>query len=183
MFCTNCSTQNNSGGQFCVNCGTSIQQATQLPVQQPVVVHSSTQPVSINQGRGIDKTVGIIVGLVAVIFALFLVFGTNMLGGCAGGGSDVRLVREGYLQAHPDMSIGRAFDRFFGSPSWTQFTAISGERVVEFTGNFMLNNREVEAVIQFEIFGNNSFEIRSMEYNGIPQTTLEILHMINAIYR
>ena len=94
----------------------------------------------------------------------------------------VSLVKNGHFNSYPDQTVGEAFDSFFSSPSWTYFEADTGEDVVEFTGGFTYYEQEAEALIQFIVYEDDSFEINAVSYNDIPQNMFNYMLLISAIY-
>ncbi len=82
----------------------------------------------------------------------------------------IDLVRDGHFQARPNQKIGDAFDKFFGSPKWTAFDSESGQKIVEFTGDFKYQQQTVKARMQFIVDPEKgSFEIHTIGFNDIPQ--------------
>ena len=56
------------------------------------------------------------------------------------GNSSIKLVREGYLNGHPETTIGRAFGAALANGRWTSFETQSGIEVVQFEGTYLLGN-------------------------------------------
>ena len=95
----------------------------------------------------------------------------------------VSLVKNGHFQGYPDKKIGDAFNAFFGSPTWQEFTADTGEQIVEFNGNFMYLDNETRATIQFVVDeGAGTFEIYTIAFNDVPQNLIMQATLIAKVY-
>jgi hypothetical protein len=91
-------------------------------------------------------------------------------------------VKNGYLQDHPEKSLGDAFQSFFGDPTWRYFKATTGEDVVEFTGFAMYEKTRVKALLQFVLKENQSFEVGALSFNDVPQNELIKAQLMNAVF-
>ncbi|MBR6012212.1 MAG: hypothetical protein IK062_00340 [Selenomonadaceae bacterium] len=137
---------------------------------------------------------------------LMLMTVSMTLAGCGNLGKfppNVQVVREGSFNINKSVKIGVAFDQFFKNGQWRYFRSTNNERIVEFTGEFMLsehpdlmlmqfytgnfnalnkNSDKVPAktVIQFILEGE-TFNIRHMEINGVTMDNLTILAMVEKI--
>ena len=90
---------------------------------------------------------------------------------------EIQLVKEGHLYDYPDKTVGEAVDGFFGSPSWESGEGIEGETkgktLVDATGKITFMEKEITAAIQFVVDEKaGTFELLSLELNGIAQTAL-----------
>jgi hypothetical protein len=83
----------------------------------------------------------------------------------------VDFVKEGTLDGYPDVTVGEAFEQFFGNPHWEFFEAETGESVIEFTGDCTYQEVDVEANLQF-ILHDDTFEVGALSFNEVPQTEL-----------
>jgi len=92
----------------------------------------------------------------------------------------VKRVKEGYLDDEPNITVGELFDNFFANPKWTYFKADTGEDVVEFTGDMMYMETEVNAKLQI-IVGEDTFEFGALAFNNVPQTELVTSAVLSAI--
>ncbi len=104
--------------------------------------------------------------LLASWFCLFLI--SSMFSGS----SDVNLVKGGVIGNYKSLTVGEAFDNCssFKSTSWESFKAENGRKVVQFDGNFVLNDNykkagieKVVLTIQFVVNRDDSFNIQYME--------------------
>ncbi len=95
----------------------------------------------------------------------------------------VSVVKDGALNAYPDVTVGETFEKFFAEPSWETFEAESGERIVEFKGVCEYYGEDADCTIQFEIEDDDeTFEIYTIELDGEPLSEIEIAAMIEVIY-
>ena len=191
MICSKCNTKCDDNATFCSKCGNSLttEGVSLTDTVQPVAdaTQSETDVQQVNQPQQVKPLAkaGLLwrrirrIGSAALVIFVFLgalstIFGWgwfNFNFNSRANDADVQTVRAGHFDFAPSTSIGTAFDRFFGNPTWEQFTATSGERIVNFTGNFLWENRDTQAVIQFVVTGAR-FEIRAVEFNGEPQNVL-----------
>ena len=95
---------------------------------------------------------------------------------------NVQLVKNGSLNAYPNIKIVDAFTNFFGSPHWKYFKADSGEKIVEFNGDCTYVKVKVKANLQFIIKNDNSFEVGALSFNDVPQDLLTKNIMLSKIF-
>jgi hypothetical protein len=81
-------------------------------------------------------------------------------------------VKNGTLDGYPDMTVGEAFEQFFGNPQWEYFEADTGESVVEFTGDCVYQEVDVEANLQFILHEDDTFEVGALSFNDVLQSEL-----------
>lgn len=91
-------------------------------------------------------------------------------------------VKEGFFDDYPDATVGEAFTEFFSSPKWKYFSSEENEDVVEFTGNFVYQEVDAKATIQFLLDENDRFEIGSVAFNDLPQNALNTTALLMAIF-
>ncbi len=97
--------------------------------------------------------------------------------------SDVNLVKTGHLSAYPTVPVEKAVKSFVGYPRWESGVASDGLHFVNVRGKIRLMEKEVEAVLQFEVNPRaKTFEVRALEYNGIPQNGLEQLGFLAKMF-
>ncbi|MGO0063486.1 hypothetical protein ACTID9_26380 [Brevibacillus fluminis] len=95
----------------------------------------------------------------------------------------VDIVREGNFKARPNQKIGDSFDKFFGSPKWTAFNSDTGQKIVEFTGDFTYQQQQVKARMQFIVNPESgSFEIHTIGFNDIPQNKLMQVALLAKVF-
>lgn len=91
-------------------------------------------------------------------------------------------VKNGYLEDYADKSIGEAFEKFFGEPTWKYFKSDTGKDVVEFTGFLVYQEAEVKARMQFLLNEDNTFEIGALAFNDVPQNQLTTNAVITSVF-
>ena len=107
-----------------------------------------------------------------------------LMAGCGSGNDEnVQFVKGGAPNRYPDKTYGEAFEDFFGNPKWKSFSTDTGVEVVEFTGNCLFDNTEVEALIQFTLDKEaGTFSVTYLSLNDISQNNLMITSMLEAIF-
>lgn len=97
-------------------------------------------------------------------------------------------VKYGTPSTYPNITYGEAFEAFFAYPTWTYYqgTREGDEKVydvVEFTGNCMLADKEVKALIQFTISDDKkSFEASYFSLNDIPQSMVDLNGLLDKVF-
>lgn len=116
---------------------------------------------------------------------VLLIFGiVFMWTGCSIGDTNViDSVKNATLSAHPSKTIGDAFEDFLGAPIWSEFTADSGEHIVQCTGPCSYMDNTVTLTVQFELDDeNDTFTIYTMTLNDIPQSLIVQYAILSAVY-
>ncbi len=121
--------------------------------------------------------------ILPILTAMFLLLGGT---GCDVLMSDqqvINSVKEGKLNNYPNKTVGKAFDDFLGSPVWTEFTADSGEHVVQVKGKCTYLNEPVTLIVQF-LYNedDNTFSLYTMTINDVPQNRLMQIGLLSAVY-
>ncbi|WP_141530793.1 carbon monoxide dehydrogenase beta subunit family protein [Bacillus cereus] len=95
----------------------------------------------------------------------------------------VQMIKSSKLPDYETMNIEEAFYKFFKNPKWKYFKSKDNEEIVEFTGNCLYREQEVKAKVQFVINkADNTFKLKAMALNDIPQNELELTGMLRSIY-
>lgn len=81
-------------------------------------------------------------------------------------------VRTGTLNSCPNTTVGEMAESFMDSPSWKSVTADDGKKYVNLSGGILFNKKPVDALVQFLLNDDLSFEFNAFELNGIPQAEL-----------
>ena len=90
-------------------------------------------------------------------------------------------VRDSYLsQYSSEITVGEAFDGFFGDPSWTAYQEGSQE-LIDFQGNCTFGGENVVVRITFGIYGDQ-FRVDSVRHNGNETSDLITASLFTAIY-
>lgn len=100
---------------------------------------------------------------------------------CGGDSKEVKSVKGGRLNGHPEKPLGEAIDGFMGSPKWETIEAEDGNIYVNIKGNILFQEKEIEALIQYKVNGD-TFELSALEFNEIPQNMFMYYGLINKMY-
>ena len=81
------------------------------------------------------------------------------------------------------ITYGAAFDSFFASPSWSYFSATTGENVVEFEGDFLYDGKHATATIQFVVDTDaGMLEVYHLSINGQSQSRLMLSTLLQKVF-
>lgn len=117
----------------------------------------------------------------AVVLLVIVVVFTLSSGGT--GDKYVQLVRDGTLEAYPQMTVGEAFNGFLSNPKWESVRSDDEVRFVNVSGGIIYDDEEAEIVVQFIVDGENeSFQYYACEINNIPQNNLVVWGVFETIY-
>lgn len=103
----------------------------------------------------------------------------------SGGESDkyVQIVKEGTLDAYPQMTVGKAFDNYLNKPKWESGLSDNNERFVNVRGGILYYDKEAEIVVQFIVDEKSGlFQFNACEIDGIPQNNLIVWSLFETIY-
>ncbi len=103
----------------------------------------------------------------------------------SGGGNDkyVQIVKDGTLDAYPQMTVGKAFDDFLDNPKWESGLSDNEERFVNVIGEILYYGNEAEIVVQFIVDEKSgAFQYYACEIDGIPQNDLIVWGLFETIY-
>lgn len=104
----------------------------------------------------------------------------------SGGGNDkyVKMVKNGTLEAYPQMTVGEAFDGYLSKPKWESGISEDDERFVNVKGGIKYYDKDAELAVQFFITDEKegSFEYHACEINGVPQNNFVVLGLFETIY-
>ena len=87
-------------------------------------------------------------------------------------GAKTAIVKEGHFNGYPNETVGAAFSDFFVDCEWKSFKA-KGKQIVEFSGECTWDGQSADALIQFEIYDDDSFGIYHMSIDGKNLNELE----------
>ncbi|MCH5185368.1 MAG: hypothetical protein J1F64_04495 [Oscillospiraceae bacterium] len=96
---------------------------------------------------------------------------------------EVQSIKNGYLSAYStDITIGKAFEDFFGLPMWQSFKSDTDEQIIEFNGQCMYNDKTVGATIQFILNDDDTFQLYALAFNDIEQNMLTLNALMEKVY-
>lgn len=136
-------------------------------------------PINMNKNSNLTQKKKLITftGIVAGFLVLLLLFTPSK------SNKYIDLVKNGTLNSHQSVTVGKAFEDFFSDTNWEYFSSDKNENVVEFTGTYNINNKKYKTLIQFEVNKNSSeFEMKYLEINGKPQNLLSWNSLLSNIY-
>lgn len=119
----------------------------------------------------------------AVAGVLLVIIAVSVMS--SGGKSDkyVDIVKDGTLDAYPQMTVGKAFDSFLDAPKWESGLSDNNERFVNVKGGILYNGKEAEIIVQFLVDEKSGlFQYNACEINGIPQNNLVFWELLETIY-
>lgn len=97
----------------------------------------------------------------------------------------LRIVRDGYLEGHPQKTVGEAFsDKYFNNPGFFyKIGTIYGDHVVFFEGEILLNGQTVllEAIFPVDL-PEGTFVLNSIGYDGHALTEEEFSSLMGYLY-
>jgi hypothetical protein len=116
--------------------------------------------------------------ILTALLAIVLLFGCKL-----GDSREVRMVKQGHLEAYPNKTVGEAFDAFLEDPVWESDIADDGTEFVNVEGELTVGVREVHALMQFEIDKtNHTFQATALEFNEVPQARLIMGALLKRVF-
>ena len=95
----------------------------------------------------------------------------------------VQIVKEGTLEAYPQMTVGKAFDNYLDKPKWESGLSDNNERFVNVRGGILYYSKDAEIIVQFIVDEKSgAFQYNACEINGIPQNNLVVWELFETIY-
>ena len=80
---------------------------------------------------------------------------------------NIQLIRNGTMNAQPNIPIGKAFDQFFSNGAWKSFTSKNNEQIVEFNGECFFLDEKIPMRIQFTVLSDDSFSLSYLGMDGV----------------
>ena len=127
---------------------------------------------------GLSKIIELVSAVIVLVLAVMVTLSS-------GGRGDkyVQLVRDGTLEAYPQMTVGEAFNGFLSNPKWESVRSDDEVRFVNVSGGIIYDDEEAEIVVQFIVDEENeSFQYYACEINNIPQNNLVVWGLFETIY-
>ncbi|MSQ79345.1 MAG: hypothetical protein EXR21_06680 [Flavobacteriaceae bacterium] len=108
---------------------------------------------------------------------IFLILITTLFG-CK---SDMdKTIKEGHFDACKKHNVETLVNSFFANPKWESFVSPDDDKYhLNVVGQITYDNKPVNALIQFEMDGNDRWQINSFEINGEAQNDLMVAELIN----
>lgn len=128
---------------------------------------------------GLSKIMELVSAVIVLVLAVMVTLSS-------GGRGDkyVQLVRDGTLEAYPQMTVGEAFDGFLSDPKWESGLSDDNVRFVNVRGGALYFGEEAELAVQFIIVDEKegSFQYNACEVDGTPQNNLVFWGLLETIY-
>lgn len=124
------------------------------------------------------------VSLLSLSILAFVAYGAIIASATGGDDELVQMVKGGTLSEHPGKTFGAAVEGFFGNPKWEHIVPEDGNDYVNVKGKVTLQNKEVEAALQYKVDkSNGSFKLQAFELNGVPQNMFMYAGLLEAMYK
>jgi hypothetical protein len=89
-------------------------------------------------------------------------------------------IKKGYFDACKKHNVETLVNSFFANPKWESFVSPDDDKYhLNAKGQITYDNKPVNAVIQFEMDGNDRWQINSFEINEEAQNDLMVAELIN----
>lgn len=130
MVCSYCGNELSANSIYCTNCGKKVGRTT--------VRQKRSSPL---------RYLLILVPIIFVILLLSVLFNENKF---------VKVVKDGYFEGYPNISVGDAFEEFFYDPEWS-YTDLEGKsdsgikHSVEFEGSCYINDVQTKVTMWFVV--------------------------------
>lgn len=152
----------------------------------PVLLPAPLGNERVPNGKNKSLRTALLIGLGAFFLIIFSIFASKNV---IFNSKAENIVKTGHFNSHPEETIGKAVDGFFGDPSWDSGIGddndeeTRGKSLVNAKGKIKFMNKEVNAHIQFIVNEKDqTFELHAFELNGIPQNQLMIIGLIDKMY-
>lgn len=124
--------------------------------------------------------------IMSLLVGVFLLITFMVLVPKLGGGSDdkyIQMVKNGTLDAYPQMTVGEAFDGYLDNPKWESGLSEDKQRFVNVKGGILYAEKEAEIAVQFFVNEKDkSFQYYACEVNGQPQNDAVVSELFETIY-
>ena len=92
---------------------------------------------------------------------------------------EVSSIKTGSLGSCSDRTVDEIVSCYMASPSWESIVATDGNTYVNVTGGIQYDGKDVNALLQFLINPDDTFEANAFELNGIPQNFFLLATLTN----
>ena len=91
-----------------------------------------------------------------------------------------KTIKQGYFDACEKHNVETLVTSFFANPKWESFISPDDNKYhLNVSGQIMYDNQTVNALIQFEMEGDDRWQINAFEINGEAQNELMVAELIN----
>ncbi len=89
-------------------------------------------------------------------------------------------IKKGYFDACKKHNVETLVNSFFANPKWESFVSPDDDKYhLNSSGQITYDNKPVNAVIQFEMDGDDRWHINAFEINGEAQNEIMVAELIN----
>jgi len=91
-----------------------------------------------------------------------------------------KTIKQGYFDACKKHNVETLVTSFFANPKWESYVSPEDDKYhLNASGQIMYDNKTVNALIQFEMEGDDRWQINAFEINGEAQDELMVAELIN----
>ena len=91
-----------------------------------------------------------------------------------------KTIKQGYFDACEKHNVETLVNSFFANPKWESFVSPDDDKYhLNASGQITYENKPVNAVIQFEMDGDDRWQINAFEINGEAQNDFMVAELIN----
>jgi hypothetical protein len=91
-----------------------------------------------------------------------------------------KTIKEGYFDACKKYNVETLITSFFANPKWEGFVSPDDNKYhLNASGQIMYDNQTENALIQFEMVGDDRWQVNAFEINGKAQDELMVAELIN----
>lgn len=94
----------------------------------------------------------------------------------------IELIRDGYLYDYPWITVGDAFDSFFGPSNWYEFYDDYNNHIIEIEGYGYEYDQYVLINVQFILYPNGEFESWALWVDGKLRSDADLQSFIDAVF-
>ena len=193
MFCNSCGASLPQTVRFCTSCGAPVQKDARMAVEVRSAIdeehckNTSSGEVSNNSEQIVLPPLQVQTkkkSWIPLILVIVVIIGIGVfLAVKPEQNSYIEYVQSGSPLDYPDRTYGEAFHNFFGYPKWRHFKSTENQDIVEFTGRCLYADVEVDVLIQFILYLEESeFEMAYLSFNDVPQNLLVMSALISVIF-
>lgn len=85
----------------------------------------------------------------------------------------VSMIKGGQMPGCKEHTVEQVVNGFMGNPSWESGAGEGGVQFVNVSGDIMLHEKKVRALVQFKVNeSEGAFQYNAFEANGVPQNNL-----------
>lgn len=99
-----------------------------------------------------------------------------------GNNAAINTVKNGTLDGHPEMTLGKAVEGFMSNVKWESIKADDGNTYVNVKGGITYDSKPVTAVIQYRVYDSGRFEHQALEFNEVPQSAFMYWGLVEKMF-